>query len=277
MALARPECLYCGAPLEAAVVAAAAAAAQALASPAPPVPRVLVLLDLAGVQAPHLAGLLGLSLYEARQRLLRGGVQLHRVLLPEEAQAERQRLRGLSVILVLEEETRSASDPVRVRGGHCDNGRLDLRTSAGVIGLGRDGVIGLVRGPIVREYAIRDPVRSKSLAMATLEPGYRFHLHRQAGPPLELDPWAFEFRERDMGRSSLLTLTDWVNVVVGERFRDDGFRLEPPALSPTEELPAAGQQALGHAETGRDSPRILDNLRQFRFYSGWRAALRRGR
>ncbi len=275
MALARPRCLYCGATLEQAAVAQAAAAAQAVLHPAHPArdARVLVLLDLAGVEAADLARHLGVSAYEARQRLLRGGVQLHRVLGPAEAEAEGQRLRGLTVLLVAEEETRPAADPIRARGGQHDADALDLRTSAGPLRLVRDDVTGLVRGPIARQYATQDVVRRTTLAMASLEPGYRFHLHRKAGPPIEVDPWAFEFKERELGRSSLLTLTQWVQDLVRDRPQDDGFRCELPALSPSEELDEGARKALGRGERAKDARPILDNLRQFRFYSGWRAAL----
>lgn len=277
--MARPRCLYCGKALTAEAVAAAVRSAQALVrpEPAPRPSRVLVLLDVSGAEPAELASQLGLSLYEARQRVARGGVQLHRALEPEAAAEAAGRLRGLRVHLVPEQELEPALDPVRLRGGSLEGGALELRSVEGPLRLAPEDVLGLVRGPIAREYAAQDAGRRKTLGTAGLEPGYRFQVHRSNGPPVEFDPWAFEFGRREPGRSSLLTLTGWLSSLAAGRPQDDGFRLEPPALSPSEELAEDARRALGWSERPRGAAPILDNLRQFRFYSGWRAALlRRG-
>jgi hypothetical protein len=65
--------------------------------------------------------------------------------------------------------------------------------------------------------------------------------------------------------------------------RDDGFRRLPPAYGVAEPEPRgrlAAASALGRRSRG-DHPEsetvVLDNARQFRFYSAWRAALERRR
>lgn len=272
--MARPRCLYCGAALGAAALAAAETASRAarhdtLAASAA---RTLVLLDLTRGDASEIARRLGLSLYEARQRLARGGVQFQRVVPAADAAAESERLRGLAVILVPEDELRPALEPVPVQGGSFEAGVLELRAPHGPLRVQAQDVLGLVRGPITREYAAEGSGPRRRIASAGLEPGYRFHLHRHQGPPVELDAWGFEFRERDQGRSSLLTLTGWCLELAKGRPQDDGFRLEAPALSPSEQAADEAQRALGRSQRPKHAGVILDNLRQFRYYSGWRAA-----
>jgi hypothetical protein len=272
VALARPRCVYCGAALGDGVVASAARAAAPGAAAAGAASRTLVLLDLARADEDVLAHALGLSRYEARQRLARGGLQLHRVLPAEQAARECERLRGLVTIQVPEDEVRPSLAPVQVRGGGFESGVLQLLDrGGGPLRLARADVAALVHGPITREYAAQGPARPGRGASAGLEPGYRFQLHRREGAPIELDAWSFEFRERELGRSSLLTLTGWCLELARGRPRDDGFRLEPPALSPSQEAGDEASRALG-ARRPRDARSILDNLRQFRYYSGWRAA-----
>lgn len=274
----RPSCLYCGAPLASDAVEEAARSAQAAveapreARPA----RMLLLVDLAQADPRLLAERLGIPLYDARQRAARGGVRLHRCLAPDAAAAAAEQLRGLRVFRVPEEEIEPALRPVRVRGGVLAADTLELRGPDGPTRVLPEDVVGLVRGPIAREYAAApDVLRRRTLGTARLEPGYRFQLHRREGAPVELDPWAFEFPDRELGRSTLLTLTEWALSLARHRPQDDGFRLEPPALAPAEEDAGDARRALGRGERRADAPAILDNVRQFRFYSGWRAALMR--
>jgi hypothetical protein len=278
VAALRPRCLYCGAPLSAGAQAAAAASARAALgaeAPAATSRRVLLLVDVSGADPERLAAALGISPYEGRQRLARGGVQLHRVLLPEDLETEARRLDGLTLVRIPETALSPTLRPWKARGGRFADGRLALRGEDGSLELATQDVLGLVRGPIAREYAAQDAARRKYISTATLEPGYRLHLHRAQGPTVELDPWAFDFADREAARSSLLTLGEWMQELCAGRPQDDGFRFEPPALAPVEEAPDDTGKALGRAERPKDARAILDNLRQFRFYSGWRGALLR--
>jgi hypothetical protein len=137
----------------------------------------------------------------------------------------------------------------------------------------------VVKGPITREYQAVLRKRNK-VTTATLEGGYRIHLHRRGdSQPVEIDPQAFEFAGgAPITGSSLLEIVGWVDGLAGAAV-DDAFRRETPALAPAAK--ATGRDvsaALGPRPTraGRDdTPLILDNLEQFRFYSGWRAAVER--
>ena len=98
---------------------------------------------------------------------------------------------------------------------------------------------------------------------------------------MELDPASFSFGTRGPGAgSSLLKLKAWI-AALEDVADDDGFRRLPVALAPAtpEEGASASLRGTGRGGPGRDKDAtpILDNLAQFRFYSGWRAAAFRRR
>lgn len=275
--MARPTCLYCGEPLPEAPEAAAAAA------PEPPPAddgRALVLLDLRGADVLAVADVLGLSSYEAGQRVSGGGWQLHRVLPLAQAEEEAGRLRaaGLAVLTVPGAEAAARARPLPVRGGGDGADGLRLRTDEGSLLVQPGALFLIVRGPITREYQTATNV--KRVRTATLEGGHRIHLHRRDDPrPLELDSLAFDFGDAALpSLSSLLTLLTWLEEAAPQTPVDDGFRRFTPALAPAR---ADGAGRLGAADALRaprrgspqDGPLVLDNVEQFRAYSGWRAAV----
>jgi hypothetical protein len=281
--MARPLCLYCGKPLPAAVIAeaarqaeaaAAATAAIAPASPSGPA-RSLLVVDYDGLEGAAVAAALGVPAFEIAQRARRGGWQLQRIAPAEKASREADRLAhaGLRVLVLPEPEVRAAARPVLVAGGFWDSQGLTLRTEGGPLRAATGGVMLVVRGPIAREHP--PAVGLKRLRTATLEPGYRFHLHRNDDPrPLELDPAAFDFGVKSLTESSLLLLSAWVEKLAAGAPVDDRFRREPPALAPAAPETSGIAMALGTAAPARkgDEALTLDNLEQFRFYSAWRAA-----
>jgi hypothetical protein len=283
VALARPRCLYCGAALPREVLRGEAPAAS---EPPPPAQdRTLVILELAGVDPSALAGALGLTYFEAAQRGRRGGLELWRSLPPSEAEAEVTRLagHGIRALAIPESGVRQACRPIVATGGRLEGSILTTRTEGGALRMeGRD-VLLLVHGEIRRHYAPDAEVRRSRTA--TLDAGHRMHLHLVASTvPVEIDPGSFDFGETPLGRSSLLTLLEWVRAVAPSAPTDDSFKREVPALAPSEgDLvgPAAAARALqtprSAARAGRDAPVVLDNLAQFRFYSAWRGAAERVR
>jgi hypothetical protein len=75
-----------------------------------------------------------------------------------------------------------------------------------------------------------------------------------------------------------MTLLDWLREVAGAAPVDDGFRFLAPALGPAVPPPAGTATGAAQAlSSSRSTPRpaLFDNLGQFRFYSGWRAAVER--
>jgi hypothetical protein len=277
--VARPACLYCGAVHSPATVAALETSRAALAAEAPKrEERALLVARLEGVDAGALAAAFGLSAYEAAQWARRGGYHLHRAAAPADAAAERERLGGHGVAAFTLEEAavRADADPDPALGGGFDGAALDLRTRAGRTRLAPADLLLLVKGPIAREHVARVD-RLKLVRTATLEPGFRFHLHRLAGGrPVEIDPAAFELGAARAAESSLLEIAGWMARLAEAVAVDDGFRRVPPALAPA--APAApGRVAADETlrkAAGRE-PDILDNLAQFRLYSAWRGAVER--
>jgi hypothetical protein len=245
--------------------------------------RSLLVLDLDAATAVELAAALKVSVYEADLLARRGGFLLHRILLPEAAEAEGARLTaaGLTVEVVPEAETRVR--PCRALGGERGQGTLHLRTEEGTIVLRRTDLLLMVRGPIARQY--QPSYRGRRVETASLDEGFRVHLHRLADPqPVEIDSSNFEFGASATG-SSRLELETWLDEITEGVPCDDDFRRLPPALGVAEPEPTKGPlaaaSALGRAHR-RDSSRkgtsvVLDNAAQFRFYSAWRAALERRR
>ena len=282
VAVARPACLYCGAALSAEAVAAAGRSRADVLSPeaAARPERALVLVRLEGAEPGALAAALGASAYEAAQWMRRGGYHLHRALPPEEARAERDRLAaaGLAAFAVDEAGVRAAAEPAVAGGGSFADGRLRVRVGTGAAEIAAGDVLLVVKGPIAREHPPRDD-RLRFARLATLEPGYRFHLHLAAGgPPVELDPWAFDFGAARSGESSLLEIAGWVDRLAATAAVDDTFRRMPPALAPAAPAPGdgvAGPDDALRRTAGRGEDVVLDNLAQFRFYSAWRAAAER--
>jgi hypothetical protein len=276
--MARPTCLYCGAVLPAEALPAAPAPPET--GPAPEA-RALLVVDLRGADVDAVARALGVSPYDARQRVSGGGWQLHRALPPEQAEEEAARMTGagLAVRIVPGADAAARARPLLVRGGDGSDG-LALRTDEGPLRLAPGALFLIVRGPITREYQTSTNV--KRVRTATLEGGHRIHLHRRDDPrPLELDTLLFDFGDAVLtSMSSLLTLLGWLEQAAPQTPVDDGFRRLTPALAParsegTGRLSAADALRAPRRGTPQDGPLVLDNVQQFRAYSGWRAAVER--
>jgi len=282
VAVARATCFYCGAPLPPGDVEEANASLP----PGPPPDgggRTLVVLDLAGVNAAALAQALDRPLFESGLFARRGGFHLHRILDPAAAAAEAERLVARGVVTLLLPEAEARVRPVRALGGERGDGSLALRTEEGPAEIRRGDVLLVVRGPIAREY--QPAAKRRRVDTARLDEGYRVHLHRRHEPrPVEIDTAIFE-RGFSVTGSAHLEIDAWAEEVRGAAPCDDGFRHLPPALGPAEPEPrgalaAASSLALSSRAQGdgRDEgPIVLDNAAQFRFYSGWRAAVERRR
>lgn len=272
----RPTCLYCGAPLEGAPGAALAVVPAVPPPPPPAGDRDQVVLDLRAADPVRLAEALGVAAFDARQRATAGGWQLHRALPPAEAEAEAARLTaaGLTAVVVPAQEAAERGQALVAHGGRAEADALALLSDEGPLRVRGADVFLVVRGPIAREYQPGAEVRR--VRTATLEGSHRLHLHRLSTPrPVEIDPLSFDFGDEPLtSLSSLLTVLEWIAAVAPSAATDEGFRRLTPALGPsagsgTGRLAAADALAVG----GRDGPQALDNVRQFRAYSAWRAAV----
>ncbi len=279
-------CVYCGRSLPAALVEAAEGSARSITSPTgeaagPGRERSMVVFDLSEASPEQVASALGLTRYEAGQRVRRSGYQPHLVAPNDEAAAEGSRLAslGLAVTLVPETEILAASQPFRVLAASFAAGRLEVESEEGGRRLDPPDLLLVVRGAIRRQYmtGFDSPKRVRS---ATLAPGARFQLHlRHTGDlrPFEIDADTLELRgERRFGASSLLELGRWLRLLTPASL-DTGFDRLTPALAPAEE-PRGGAAALSAGRGLERRPTglpVLDNVGQFRFYSGWRAGVER--
>jgi hypothetical protein len=283
--MARPSCLYCGAALPAEAVAAAASAAALEVGPAPTdegPARMLLLVDSSSADPRTLGVALELSGYESALRHRRGGYSLEGVLSEAAAEPEAARLRAAGLGVFLVPESRARAEPwLAVAGTRQDGGDLSLRGAGGLRQVSGPDLLLVVRGPIVREY--QAPLTPRKVQTARLADGYRFHLHLRSSPQvLELDPGDFDFGARaPVFGSSLLEMNDWLASLVEGVTVDDAFRYSTPALGPGSEPagPLAATQALSRGPKARDQSRaaVHDNLRQFRFYSGWRGEVERAK
>jgi hypothetical protein len=96
---------------------------------------------------------------------------------------------------------------------------------------------------------------------------------------VELDTASLEIRgERRFPGSALLELNHWIEALVGRALIDDLFGRLSPALG-LAEPPSGALAALAATRPRRRdaAASILDNVSQFRFYSGWRGAVERRR
>jgi len=297
VAAAQPRCVYCGGELPAEALQAAAAARAALeaqwaregetsmATPAtgapdtPTTPRVLLVLEIASADEGALARALSLSAFEAGLRRRRGGPDLHRILPVPQATEEAARLRahGLEVLEIAEDEVRRA-EPVTITRGTAETGALALDGDDGPLRVAEADLFLIVRGVITREYQ-STPEARRQRRLATLDPGYRVHLHRRGDArPLELDPATLDFGPGGAPSGAQLQVASWIDRLFPGVPRDDSFRLVIPALAPAAPAPsanAAAAAAVALARPGHERRAVHDNLAQFRFHSAWRAAARR--
>jgi hypothetical protein len=280
VALARAQCLYCGAPLERRADDAIKLAPPA--DPTPPTPtRVLVLLDLAGAEPAPLAEALGVSSYEATLLTRRGGLHLLRAAAHAQAEAEAERLRAHGALPWLVPEAEVRSPPLLCLAGERRGSVLLLRTTAGPVTLARGDALLVVSGPIAREY--QTPAERRRISTARLEEGYRVQVHRRADRrALEIDALNFELGFAASG-SARLEIDAWLEAAAGDAPRDSGFARLGPVLGPSAPEPGGALAAVGtlaattRGGAGENRPVVLDNVAQFRFYSGCLAAVCRRR
>jgi hypothetical protein len=237
--------------------------------------RVLVVVALEGVDAARLPAAVGISPYEAGQWARRGGYHLHRAAAAADAAAEQARLaaQGIAAFTIDEASVRDAAQPEPALGGRFDGRALHVRTPGGGGVIAGADLLLVVKGPIAREHPTKEILRF--VPAATLEPGYRFHLHRRDPPrPLEIDPAAFDFGAHRARESSLLEIAGWIAALAAAAPVDDGFRRIAPALAPAARAAGAAARPEDALRTSA-APAILDNVAQFRFYSAWRGAVER--
>ena len=225
----------------------------------------------------HLARALGVSAFEASQRRRRGGPDLHRILPAAAAAEEAARLRRRGARRAGDRGGRGPARGARCwpRAAPRSKAPSPWTGTAARSVLAAADLLVIVRGVITREYQTTLEARHQR-RLATLDPGYRVHLHRRDDArPVELDPAAFDFGpgggaqrraapDRELDRPALSRRAPGRLVPGG----DSGPRSRPAAPGRRRHRrpgPAAAARPGWCSTTSR----------QFRFHSAWRAAARR--
>jgi hypothetical protein len=292
VALLRATCLYCGATLPPAARLPDRPPGEQVGHVVverPAVVRELLVLELAGVEPDALARATGLSQYEADLLARKGGFQLYRALPPAQAAEAAERLAAERVPFVRVPEAEARAQPLRVTSGAVGASALLLRGESGPLEVAAADLLIVVTGAIRREHPARSERRRVDTAAE--EEGWLAHLHRLSDTrPVEVDAANFALDFAVAG-APWLELVAWIDALPDSVVHDDAFRTLTPALAPAEPeakgpVSAASSlrrrgarsaaRAFGPQEAG-DGPALLDNVAQFRFYSGWRAAVERRR
>ena len=241
--MARPACLYCGAPLPAETVAAAAASAATVASfgtrSAPG--RGGGARDPRG-RRPILRGrrtlgdALGLVPYESAQRRRRGGYALEGILDPAAAEEEAARLRAAGLVVFLVPESVARKEPVG-RGGGEPRARTGCASGAPPGTRLVSGARPAPRGARAHRPPVSGVAARPKIRTARLEDGYRFHLHLGGVCRRSSSSTPATSTSARKGRSRGLRSLEMCDVARvggrGETTVDDDFRHATPALGPT--------------------------------------------
>ncbi len=283
VAMARPRCLYCGAALPSATVEAAQAAAAEAPEAPPKSDRVLLIVDMTGAEARAVSRALGLSAFEAAQRVRRGGPQIVRIADAAAASHEAERIakEGLRVERVAEAAALEAARPgargrraPRRRRPRPARERWKAPARAGRRRPRRQGT-DHARVPDPRsQEGVRN--RGAGAGIPLPRPPPLGPAPRGAGPR--------GLRVPDRRAPVVAPAPDRVDR--GDHPRGAGGRRLPPdpsgARSRRKRTRAAGsgppRRSAGRHRGKKDDGRVvLDNIAQFRFYSGWRGILERQR
>jgi hypothetical protein len=235
-----------------------------------------------------LASALGITVAEAGYRVRRGRFVLHRILPLAEADAEaaRRERAGVTTVRIPEPEIRAGLAPLFARGGDPESGTFLLGSDQGATRDTPEAVLLVVWGPIRHETAEPDrgPMRGWRRPSPPAKDRELYHLHlRGSSPPVEIDPWAFQFSDtRGRIESGLLRMHAALEALAGAKPVDRSFRFEPPALAPSRSGTEGPGDPEGHLlQSTRGGRRRgsgatdLDNISQFRLHSSWLAAVTR--
>ena len=291
--MARANCLYCGAPLDAAAVAEAAMTSErvlrtrslrhleaSVVDEVGTAPRHYLIVETRSATTEQLVATCGISRWEAGQWQASSPYRLVRVTADQEDPLlERGRCGALVVHSIPEKSVVVRKNPIPIESIDASGesiacsirpepeGKPQRRlVDAEALGL-------VVSGPIKRER-VKAAVASKRAADIRLDDNWMVHLHlRGEDRPWEIDAHRTAF-EAAFNNSAHMNLLELVRRLARTTTADESFRSFVPALSPGDD-PAADLRPLarGRKEGKEPRPAVLDNAAQFREYSAWRGAL----
>jgi hypothetical protein len=286
VAMARANCLYCGAALDGESIAGAALAAQkvlqsksllhleANLQTTDSAPRTYFIADTAAGTVETLAELGGVSLWQARQWQSATRYRLLRVS-AEDADSggkDPRVVHRVSEKDVAPRRTPVAVETVDAAAAWALAIRDDPDTKATRRILRPQDVLLIVSAPIKREKADRSAGRKRM--DNRLEDNWLVHLHvRGEARPWEIDPLRTAFEGSAQASAHMSTL-ELVRRFAETVPHEEGFRTFVPALAPGEDPLTDMKNLHSKGKEAKDSKIIvLDNVAQFREYSAWRSAL----
>ncbi len=296
IAMARANCLYCGAALPAEGQEAAARAAervqktrslanlQAVAKSAgrdePPRRYVVIDTTMAGVEA--IAEACGVSAWEARQWQAASRYRLVRVSTePADGPLESGlRARGLRVLIVPGETVMRSRTPIPLESidpfsvpAQCTV-REDAEAPPARKVL-REQDLALIVSASIKRERVKDQTSRRPPVDTRLEDAWLVHLHiRGEARPWEIDPRRTAYEGPGLASAYMQTL-ELVRRLQALAPHDDAFKNVVPALSPGAD-PLSGLESFASTPQKKSKePKVvvLDNVAQFREYSAWRGAI----
>jgi len=297
IAMARANCVYCGAALSAEAQAAAAQTARkvlqtrdianleavARAAGREQPSKRYVVVDTAATSVEAIANACGISLWEARQWQTASRYRLVKVSTePVDGPLETGlRAKGLRVLVVPEETVARSRNPIPVESidpslspAPCTI-REDPEAPPARTAL-QEPDLALILSATIRRERVQDQTVRRAPTDTRLEDAWLVHFHfRGGGRPWEIDPRKTTYEGAGLA-SAYMRTPDLVRRLQTIVPHDETFKNIVPALSQGAD-PLGGLQNLASPTENKKSkePRlvILDNVAQFREYSAWRGAV----
>ncbi len=297
IAMARANCVYCGAALSPADLEEATRAAQRIlqtkslanleavsGGPAQESrPRRYVVIDTRAVQVETIASACGVSSWEARQWQAASRYRLVRISSeaadgPLESSLKAQ---GLRVLAVPDATVVRSRNPIPLESIDplADPPQCTLREdpeappSRRVL---REGDLVLIVSASIRRERVKEEAPKRTPADTRLEDAWLVHLHFKGEPrPWEIDPLRTAYEGVGLASAYMQTV-ELVRRLSIAAPHDDAFKNMVPALSPGAD-PLGGLESLA-SDAGKKKGKepkvvVLDNVTQFREYSAWRGAI----
>ena len=296
IAMARANCVYCGAALSAEALEEAARAAQrilqtkslanleavAKGSPRDPRSRRYVVIDTSAVEVEMIAEACGVSSWEARQWQTASRYRLIKVSAePADGPLESGlRAKGLRVLIVPDEAVARSRDPIPIESidplaepPQCTV-REDPEAPPSRRTL-REPDLALIVTASIRRERVKDETSRRTPVDTRLEDAWLVHLHlRGEARPWEIDPLKTAYEGAGPASAYMRTL-ELVRRLSAFAPHDDAFKNVVPALSPGAD-PLSSLESFASAnkkKTKEPKVVVLDNVAQFREYSAWRGAI----
>lgn len=295
IAMARSQCVYCGAALSSEALAAAASAAQRvlrskslanLEAAAQGVDRDqpqrnYVVLDTASASVDIIAESCRVSIWQARQWQAASRYRLVKVSSdPDDPDVAHLKESGLRPIVVSEVAVARLRHPLAVDSIDVSSRppRWALRDDPEAEPTWRtldEKNLGLVVSAPIRRERVQDSTTPQNRRVVRLEDAWLVHLYiRGEERPWEIDPLRTGFEGFSLASAHMATL-DLVRRLSALAPYDDAFKNIVPALAPgLDSLEDVAGLKRSSTKTGKEPKAVaLDNVIQFREYSAWRGAV----